>query len=1078
MAVLRHPARFGAFALVAVVVGADGARAEDCPGDRPAVGTVVAIEGTATAGGRPLGGRGAPICAGETVAVGRGGRASLQLPGADTVLRLDEGTRLAVEAPPEPGTGRVRLLDGVLYFLSQVRRTLTVETPYVTAGIDGTEVLVEVEGGRAELLVLDGRVRLAGPPAALATAPLMAGEAARVAADGRLERLGAPAEPGAPIRAAARERLGWTLWYPAVIEAEAARYPRIDEAARQLAAGRVAEARALLGAAAPGGEEAGLARGLEAVILTARGELDAAAAAAREAVTLAPQAAGPRLAWSYVRQARADLEAAAQDLEIAARLAPESALVAARAAELAFMRGALRTARHEAELSLARADTALGRIVLGYVELAASRPRDAETRFLEALARDAGNPSAHLGLGLARIRQGRVAEGRAAIEAAAALDPAGGLVRSYLGRALAADGRAEKGREQLELAKGLDATDPTPWLATALLDLEANRPAAALAELDQAIARNEGRAPFRSRALLEQDRASQAAALARVYRELGLDARARLEAQDALARDPGNAAAHRFLADLFADRQRYQVSRTSEQLQAQLAGPLEAEPVSPRLGFGDISIAPGAAALFPGYGEYGFAFERERVAALATGVLGTSETAAGEAVFGLLQGRVALSAGLLGSRTDGFRDDARIDNDLANLVGRFQVDETLQLQLEGRFRDTGRGDIVQRFDEDAFARNVDNRLRQSLGRVGAAWRPRPETLALGSLMLIDQREEVGVQGGANTTQESRGWLGELQLQDRLGPVRLVAGAGLSEIDLDNELFGGPPEKDDRAARNAYLYAIGEPAPGLRATLGLALESYRNLRHDIDTVDPKIGLEWRPGPALGLRAVAARTVKRPLIVDQTLEPTQVAGFTQLFDDLNGTEAWLYGLGADLRLAPGLHAGLQLTWRSLTVPSFIGTSPVFDDQDELRLESYLAWQATPTLTLSLEPTLERFDVASGDSPRYPNRADSVILPLRLRYLAPSGLFGEARLSLVHQKVEDYLPADVEDGDSTFATLDAALGWRLPGQRGSIALVATNILDKGFKYLDDNYRTNEVRLGAFVPEATVLLRGTLRF
>jgi Tfp pilus assembly protein PilF len=1072
-------AAIGTLALLAGggVVGPRPAAA-DCPPDRPKVGTVLAIDGGVTVGGRPIGPPTADLCAGETVAIGSGGRAALQLPGADTVLRLDAGARLAVEAPSEPGTGRVRLLEGMLYFLSQVRGTLTVETPYVTAGIEGTEVLVEVGGGRTDLLVLDGRVRLAGPAAAAATAPLAAGEAARVAADGRLERRGAAAEPGAPIRAAARDRLGWTLWYPPVIEAEAERFPRIGEAARLLAAGRVAEARSLLGAAAPASEEAGLARGLEAVILTAQGELDAATAAAREAVALAPEAAGPRLAWSYARQARGNLEAAGEDIDVAARLAPGSALVAARAAELAFMRGALRTARSEAELSLARADTALARIVLGFVELAASRPRAAEARFREALGRDAGNPSGHLGLGLALIRQNRTAEGRAAIEAAAALDPAGGLLRSYLGRALAAEGRVANGREQLALAKGLDPADPTPWLATALLDLEADRPAAALAELEQAIARNEGRAPFRSRSLLEQDRATQGAALARIYRELALDARARLEAQDALARDPGNAGAHRFLADLFADRQRYQVSRTSEQLQAQLTGPLEAEPVSPRLGFGDISIAPGAAALFPGYGEYGFAFERERVAALGTGVLGTSETVAGEALFGVLQGRAALSAGLLGSRTDGFRDDARIDNDLANLVGRFQLDETLQLQLEGRFRDTGRGDIAQRFDEDAFARDADNRLRQSLGRVGAAWRPRPETLALGSLMLIDQREEVGVDGGANTTQESRGYLGELQLQERVGPVRLVAGAGLSEIDLDNELFGGPPEKDDRAARNAYLYAIGEPAPRLRATLGLTLESYRNLQHDIDTVDPKIGLEWRPSEALGLRAVAARTVKRPLIVDQTLEPTQVAAFTQLFDDVNGTEAWLYGLGADLRLGPGLHAGLQFTWRSLTVPSFVGTSPVFNDQDELRLESYLAWQATPTLTLSLEPTLERFDVASGDSARYPNRADSLILPLRLRYLAPSGLFGEARLSLVHQEVEDYLPADVEEGDTTFATLDAALGWRLPGRRGSVALVATNILDKGFKYLDDNYRTNEVRLGAFVPEATVLLRGTLRF
>ncbi|MEJ5231066.1 MAG: TonB-dependent receptor [Geminicoccaceae bacterium] len=1053
------------------------AGAEDCPPERPRVGTVLAVEGGARVGGKRDVAPGQPICAGETVAVARDGRASVQLPEASTVLRLDGGAQLTVEAPDAPGSGRVRLLEGVLYFLSQVRRSLTVETPYVTAGIDGTEVLVEVGPGAAELLVLDGAVRLRGAGQANAAPPLRAGETARVLADGRLERAGAPAAPGEALRATARDRLGWTLWYPPIVEAEAARYPDLAEAARALAAGRIERLRAFLARPAAG-EEKGLFRALEAIVATARGELEEAAAAAREAVALAPEAAGPRIAWSYVRQARGDLEGARAHLEIALRLAPESALVRARAAELAFMRGELRTARREAERALERADTALGHLVLGFVELAASRPSAAVARFETARARDPGNPSVHLGLGLARIREGRLEEGKAAIEAAAALDPTGALSRSYLGRALAAVGRPEKAREQLELAKGLDPDDPTPWLATAILELEANRPAAALAELDQAIARNRGREPFRSRTLLEQDRATQSAALARIYRELGLETPARLQAQEALARDPGNAAAHRFLADLFADRQRYQVARTSEQLQAQLAGPLEAEPVSPRLGFGDLSIAPGAAALFPGYGEYGFAFERERVTALGTAVVGGSETVAGEALVGALAGRAALSAGLLSSRTDGFRDDARIDNDLANLVGRFQVDETLQLQIEGRRRATERGDIVQRFARDVFAPDADNRLTQNLGRVGAAWRPRPETLALGSLMAIDQREENSRLGAPNSTQESLGWLGELQLQEQVSATtRLVLGGGFTRIDLENDFFGVVRD-EERTARNAYLYATGELLPTLRLTLGLSVDSYRSQRHDIDTLDPKIGLDWRPTDGLAFRAAALRTVKRPLLVDQTLEPTQVAGFTQLFDDVNGTEAWLLGLGFDWRLGRALHAGAQLTWRSLTVPTLIDGEPVFDDQDEYRLEGYLAWQVHPELTVSLEPTVERFDVASGEVPRYPQRADSIILPLRLRWVAPSGLFGEARLSLVHQIVEDYLPAGVEEGDSTFATLDAAVGWRLPGQRGSIALVATNILDKDFDYLDDNYRTNEVRLGAFVPETTVLLRGTLRF
>ncbi|MCS6779099.1 MAG: TonB-dependent receptor [Geminicoccaceae bacterium] len=1069
--------------LALLVLGAVGriepALADGCPPDRPAVGRVLAAEGTVTIDGRPARGPAAAVCAGQEILVAPTARAALRVDPADTVLRLDGGTRLVVEPPPGPDSGRVRLLDGLLYFLSQVRRRLDVETPYLTAGIEGTEVLLEVRRDRAELVVLDGRVRLAGSPAAARAEPLLTGEGVEVRADGTLERKGAAAAPGAPLRALARDRLSWTLWYPSVIEAEAARHPAIAEAAGLLARGRVVEAEARLAGLPPEGEIAGLAAALEAIVAVTRLEPEAAAAAARRAVALAPEAASPRLAWSYVRQARGAVEEALADAREAARLAPESALALARLAELSMMTGDLAAARREALASLQRADRALAHLVLGHVELAASRPARALERFDAALAREPDNPQAHLGRALALVRTGRLEEARAAFDTAAALDPSGASSRAYLARLLIEESRDEKAREQLAIAAALAPEDPTPRLFAALIEQRANRPAAALAELEAAIARNRGRAPFRSPLLLERDRASHGAALARIYQDMGREREAERAARDALARDPGNAAAHRFLADLFADRQRYQISRTSEQLQAQLSGPLEAEPVSPRLGYGDISIAPGAAALFPGWGEYGFAFERERIAAHATGVVGTSETTAGEALVGALYGRAALSAGWLASRTDGFRDDARIDNDLANLLARFQLDETLQLQLEGRLRETERGDIVQRFDPGVFGRNTDNRLRQSLGRLGAAWRPRPETLALGSLMLVDQREELGRLGAANPVQQSDGYLGELQLQERLGPARLVAGLGLTAIEIESENLPGLGDgQDERRARNAYLYATGEAAAGLRPTLGLAFSSYRNFRHDIDSLDPKLGLEWQPSDALALRAAAARTVKRPLLVDQTLEPTQVAGFTQLFDDLNGTEAWLYGVGADLRLGPDLRAGLQLTWRTLTVPTLVDGKPVFDDQDEIRLEGYLAWQALPELALSIEPTLERFDVASGDSPRYPGRADTLFLPLRLRWLAPSGLFGEARLSLVHQAVRDYLPADVEDGDSTFATLDAALGFRLPDGRGSIALVATNILDKDFKYLDDNYRTNEVRLGAFVPETTVLLRGTLRF
>ena len=52
--------------------------------------------------------------------------------------------------------------------------------------------------------------------------------------------------------------------------------------------------------------------------------------------------------------------------------------------------------------------------------------------------------------------------------------------------------------------------------------------------------------------------------------------------------------------------------------------------------------------------------------------------------------------------------------------------------------------------------------------------------------------------------------------------------------------------------------------------------------DTDQFNPKFGVTWNPFTNTTLRAAAFRTLKRTLITDQTLEPTQVAGFNQFFD----------------------------------------------------------------------------------------------------------------------------------------------------------------------------------------------------
>ena len=60
-----------------------------------------------------------------------------------------------------------------------------------------------------------------------------------------------------------------------------------------------------------------------------------------------------------------------------------------------------------------------------------------------------------------------------------------------------------------------------------------------------------------------------------------------------------------------------------------------------------------------------------------------------------------------------------------------------------------------------------------------------------------------------------------------------------------------------------------------------------------------------------RAAAFRVLKRTLITDQTLEPTQVAGFNQFFDDLNGTDAWRYGGAIDQKFTKDLFGGVEFS-----------------------------------------------------------------------------------------------------------------------------------------------------------------------
>ncbi|MGD9511218.1 MAG: FecR domain-containing protein, partial [Geminicoccaceae bacterium] len=677
-----------------------------------------------------------PICDGEVVEVGSAGRALIHLIGADTPLRLDENTITRIDAPPEPGSGLVDLMQGGLYFLSEVRRTLSVRTPYVNAGVEGTEVYLRVADGGTDMLVLEGRV--AATPGAASGVPFAP---ATVATGERLEAAAgaAPAVEALPddgaafgvLRRVSVGALSWTLYYPEVlVGAEADAWPRIGEAARLLVAGQRDRAEAVLAEVPDAGVEGAFAAALRTSIAVARRDAATADAQSARAVALAPEAAAPRLAQSYARQLALDLDGAVTAAAEAARLAPTEPLPQARLAELHLMQGDVARSRLAANEAARLGPSALTDIAQGYADLATYRATTAEEAFRRALAQDSQNPTALLGLGLAQIRRGDLAAGTMQLQNAAAADPASSLLRSYLGKAYftARDGTAAA--KQYAIAKDLDPTDPTPWFYDAIRLQLANQPVAALRSIDRSIALNDNRAPFRSRLLLDQDQATRGASLAQIYQDLGFTQLGINEARRALMLDPASSSAHRFLSDVYQGEPRYEAARVSELLQSQLLQPVGLNPVQPSLGFADLNVIANAGPTHVGFNEFTPLFQKDGWQINGTGIAGTQNTIGNELSATGLWGRTSVSVGQYYLDTDGFRRNDHLQHKIYTAFAQVQATDRLNLQAEYRRRESELGDRSLNFELDDYDRNLRSSIDQDILRLGGRLDLTPSTTVL------------------------------------------------------------------------------------------------------------------------------------------------------------------------------------------------------------------------------------------------------------------------------------------------------------------------------------------------------------
>jgi Tfp pilus assembly protein PilF len=862
-----------------------------------------------------------------------------------------------------------------------------------------------------------------------------------------------------------------------------------------LAVGQVSQAQRALDQALEVNPASAPARALKAIIAVTQNDELMALALAKEAIQSDPDSAAGYLALSYAQQAAFQLDEALDSVQQAMARDSDNALAKGRLAELLLAQGKLDEAVDVAEQAAVQTpDLAHTQTVLGFAYLSRIDTDRAKGAFERAIALDQAAPLPRLGLGLAQIRESDLEDGRTNIETAVALDPLRSLYRSYLGKAYFEEKRDALAADQYALAKQLDPMDPTPWLYDAILKQTQNRPVEALEDIQQSIALNDNRAVYRSRLLLDEDLAARGTSLARIYDDLGFEQLAVTEASRSLSIDPGNHSAHRFLADAYATRPRHEIARVSELLQSQLLQPVNLRPVQPSLAVVDLNLLADDSSSQTALNEYTTLFEREQLQLTASGLAGNNETWSDEVIFSGLFDRASFSFGQFHSETDGFRDNNDVENDIYNVFAQFAISPSINLQAEYRKRETSFGDLGFFLDRENFDPKYEYQTDHDVARIGLNFATSSLSDALLSITYSDRDVDLKNFNGALQTQQRQQGLqidGQYltkweNLSSILGYLHYNFDASTLSTLVTNSMIL-TDTKGEVKQNTFYVYNNFRYPSSVIWTIGLSYDSYndgeKNL--DLNELNPKFGAYWFPTDRVQFRFAYFETLKRRLVANETLEPTQIAGFNQFFDDTNGTVSKRLGIGADFKLANTIQLGAEVSRRDLdTFFTLPDGSTDKDLKDEELYRVYLFWTPNPSWAINFEYAVDNYKNDDKETVDVPVDLETSMVLMGIRHFRQNGLFLELRLDHIWQDIvsreqigQTTAGPKIKD-DSSFFVFDASVGYRLPRRRGVVTLEINNIFDKQFNFISNNFRSTELKGPRYIPSRSVFLRAAFHF
>ena len=1095
------------------------ALAQSCD-DGVAVARVESVEGNVTVNqAKAIKGQG--LCAGDLIEVGLFGRAGIQHLSTQTINRIDQESSIRILEPPQENHTVIDLLKGIIYLFTREPRAIDVNTRYANASVRGTEFLVSVSTDRTLITVLEGEVLAFNGQGEVD----VASNQAAVAFAGQAPRLIEVIEPEDAVK--------WALYYQPILLAlieptalkgisqqanfssltdvetafrELDRIPsaqrgedfHVFKAGLLLTVGRVDEAQQAIKQALAANGQSSDARALQAIIAVTENDKETALQLANEAVAADQKSATARLALSYALQAHFDIEGALDSVQEAVTRGADNALAWARLSELWLSKGeldkSLDAAQQAVELNpnVERTQTVLGFANLTRIDIDA-----AKQAFNTAIELDQAAPLPRLGLGLAKIRQGELIAGREDIEVAVGLDPLNSLLRSYLGKAYFEEKRNELAGAQYRIAKELDPFDPTPWLYDAIRKQTKNQLVESLNDIQESIKLNENRAVYRSQLLLDEDQATRNTSLARIYSGLGFEQRAIAESTRSLAIDPGNYSAHRFFSDAYSNRPRHEIARVSELLQSQLLQPVNVNPVQPQIAETSLNIVTGIGPNEAAFNEFTSLFLRDQIRLSGSGIVGNNGTLGNEVVVSGINGRFSYSIGQFHHETDGFREEYDSKHDVYNVFGQAALSEKFNIQFEYRRRETEQGDLRLNFDPN-FMPTDRRELDQETVRLGTRYSPSPDMDVIGSFIYSDRETNFSRDGfpfKISDEQDLSGYDTQAQVLYRSDSYNLVLGGGFYEIDQDvSQSVTFIPANDEMITKrditihqeSIYAYANIRFPENIVWTVGLSYDAFDNESLDISELNPKLGMLWSITDRVDVRVAGFKTTKRELLTDQTLEPTQIAGFNQFFDDVNGTEIETFGIGFDVALGINLFSGVEITRRYLINPNInignIDGDPVtivtLEDLKQDAYRAYLYWNLNHSWLATAEYIYERFEGEFSSLER-PEKLEMIRVPFTLGYFNQKGIFAEFGTTYMRQNV-DNSSLDLRGRREDVFVTNAKIGYRLPKRQGILSLEATNLFDKEFLFQDLRYLTSDPfkAESRFFPDRAVFGRITLAF